>query len=158
MTFLAFMIFLASSAAAHDGPPYAIFTDRAVGPYTVDLWGDPDVGTGTFYVLLDGSPQEEGVSARLEVRPVSGRLDWVGADARREPARKGLRFVGEAAFDAEERWRVKVVVAGPRGAGGTEAEVDVTPPDMGRAGLWFFALPFIGVGALWAKALLTRRG
>lgn len=157
MSALAFMVFLAASAAAHDGPPYAIFTDRAVGPYTVDLWGDPDVGTGTFFVLVDGPPQEEGVFARLEVRPVTGRLPWASSDARREPVRKGLRFVGETPFDSQERWRVRLFLAGPRGAGGTEAEVDVTPPDLGRAGLWIFALPFLGVGALWAKALLTRR-
>lgn len=153
----AFMVFLAASAAAHDGPPYPIFTDRALGPYTVDLWGDPDVGTGTFYMLVDGSPQDEGVFVRLEVRPATGRLPWAATDARREPARKGLRFVGETRFDAEERWLVKVFIAGPQGAGGTEVPVDVTPPDLGRSGLWFFALPFLGVGALWAKALLTRR-
>ena len=62
-----------------------------------------------------------------------------------------------AAFDAEERWDVRVVLTGPRGEGRTEAAVDVTPPDLGRSGLWFFALPFLGVGALWAKALLSRR-
>lgn len=153
----AFMVFFAASAAAHSGPPYAIFTDRAVGPYSVDLWGDPDVGTGTFYVLVDAPAAEEGVFARVEVKPVSGRLSWASFDAVREASKKGLRFVAAPAFDAEERWLVKVVVAGPRGAGSAEAEVDVTPPDLGRAGLWFYALPFLGVGLLWAKALLTRR-
>lgn len=152
------MVFLAASAAAHDGPPYPIFTDRAVGPYAVDLWGDPDMGTGTFYVLVDVPPAEGAVFARLEVKPLSGRKPWASFDAPSEPVRKGLRFVGKADFDAEERWLVKVVLAGPRGAGAAEAEVDVTPPDLGRAGVWFYALPFLGVGFLWAKALLTRRG
>lgn len=158
MRLLAFMVFFAASAAAHEGPPYPIFTDRPVGPYTVDLWGDPDVGTGTFFILVDGAPQEEGVAARLEVRPSSGRRPWAAHEALREPARRGLRFVGLTAFDAEERWDVRVVLTGPRGAGEAEAAVEVTPPDLGRAGLWFFALPFLGVGALWAKALLSRRG
>lgn len=157
MRALAFLVFFAASAAAHEGPPYPVFTDRAAGPYTVDLWGDPDVGTGTFFVLVDGSPEEAGVAVRLEVRPSSGRLPWASHDAPREPARKGLRFVGLAAFDAEERWDVRVVLTGPRGRAQAEAAVDVTPPDLGRSGLWLFALPFVGVGALWAKALLTRR-
>lgn len=157
MSVWAFLVFFAASAAAHEGPPYPIFTDRAVGPYTVDLWGDPDVGTGTFYILVNGSPEEEGVAARLEVRPSSGRLPWAAHEAPREPVRKGLRFVGLPAFDAEERWDVRVVLAGPRGTGEAQAAVDVTPPDLGRSGLWFFALPFLGVGALWAKALSARR-
>lgn len=156
MSALAFMVFLAVSAAAHDGPPYAMFVDRAVGPYTVSLWGDPDVGTGTFFVLTDGTAGD-GTQARLEVWPVAKRLEPALFPTISEPTRRGLRFVGKAAFDAEERWNVKVLVSGPRGMGEATAEVDVTPPDLGRSGLWFFALPFLGVGALWAKALLTRR-
>lgn len=156
MSAWAFMVFLAASAAAHDGPPYAIYVDRAVGPYTVSLWGDPDVGTGTFFVLTDGTAGD-GTKVRLEVWPVAKRLEPAPSPTIQEPTRRGLRFVGKAAFDAEERWNVRVVLEGPRGSGSTSDEVDVTPPDLGRAGLWVFALPFLGVGALWAKALLSRR-
>jgi hypothetical protein len=114
------------------------------------------VGTGTFYVLADGQAGD-GTQARLEVWPVTKRLAPAAFPAPGEATRQGLRFVGKADFDAEERWAVKVVLSGPRGTAETTAEVDVTPPDLGRSGLWFFALPFVGVGALWAKALLTRR-
>lgn len=155
MTLLAFMVFLAGSVAAHEGPPYAVYVDRAVGPYTVSLWGDPDVGTGTFFVLTDGTAGD-GTQARLEVWPVAKRLEPAASATIQEPTRRGLRFVGTAAFDAEERWNVRVLLSGPRGTAETTAEIDVTPPDLGRSGLWFFALPFLGVGALWAKALLTR--
>ncbi|TBR20754.1 hypothetical protein EPO15_12205 [bacterium] len=157
MKALALSVFLAASAAAHEGPPYAIFVDRALGPYTVSLWGDPDVGTGTFFVLFDGPPQGDGTEVRLEVWPVSARLAPASAPAVREPLRSGQRFVSRPVFDAEERWNVRVVLSGPRGMGEATEAVDVTPPDLGKSGLWFFALPFLGVGALWAKALLTRR-
>ena len=29
-------------AAAHDGPPYPIVSERLAGPYEVSIWTDPD--------------------------------------------------------------------------------------------------------------------
>ena len=157
MRALALSVFLAVAASAHEGPPFAIFVERAVGPFSVDLWGDPDVGTGTFFVLVNAPAGAAVPTVSLEVKPVSGRLPPKTFETTREPARQGLRFVGRPAFDVEERWTVRVVVTGPAGAADASAEVDVTPPDLGRAGLWLYALPFLGVGGLWAKALLSRR-
>lgn len=40
-------------AWAHIGPPYPIMQDRKVGPFTVAVWSNPDVGTGSFFVIID---------------------------------------------------------------------------------------------------------
>ena len=150
MTPFHFIVFLALAASAHEGPPFPVLVDRAAGPYTVSVWADPDVGTGTFFILAEGP---EASSAELFVAPASGRLAEARWPAVREPARKGLRFVARPEFDAEESWRFRAVLGGAEVSGA----VDVTAPDLGRAGLWLYLLPFLGVGGLWVKALLSAR-
>ena len=46
-------VLCAPRAAAHNGPPFPIITDQRIGPYTVSLWTHPDLGTGTFFVLIN---------------------------------------------------------------------------------------------------------
>ena len=43
-------------AFAHIGPPYPIMQDRKIGPFTVAVWSNPDVGTGSFFVIIDPPP------------------------------------------------------------------------------------------------------
>ena len=65
----------AAPAAAHDGPPFPLMLDEKAGPYTVSVWADPDVGTGTFFIYVDapgGSAKD--VAVTVSVRPKSGRL------------------------------------------------------------------------------------
>ncbi|MGV3720338.1 MAG: hypothetical protein ACO1SX_05450, partial [Actinomycetota bacterium] len=52
---LALLLLSATPALAHQGPPYPIIVDRAVGPYTFTVWADPDVGTATFYMNVEGA-------------------------------------------------------------------------------------------------------
>ena len=161
MSLAALVLALAGTAAAHEGPPYPIMVDRRAGPYTLSVWGDPDTGTGTFFILADAGPEgpsHDDTAAELWVQPLTKRLPEARCPGVREPARAGLRFVARPPFDAEERWRVRVVLKGRRGRAEEAAEVDVTPPDLGRTGMFYFLLPFIGIGAVWAKAALARRG
>jgi hypothetical protein len=54
--FLATMLLAIGSsqtAWAHLGPPYPIMQDRKVGPLTVAVWSNPDVGIGSFFVVID---------------------------------------------------------------------------------------------------------
>ena len=37
---------------AHVGAPYPVLLEEPVGPYIVSALADPDVGTGTFYILV----------------------------------------------------------------------------------------------------------
>jgi hypothetical protein len=149
-----------SPVAAHEGPPYAIFVDRAAGPYVLSLWADPDVGIGTFYVMLDapvGATWPEETRVAVVVQPESGRLPEARHPARRQPSRQRVQYLAEVPFDAEERWRVRLLLEGPRGRGEVATAVDVTPPGLGPFDLILYLAPFVAVGFLWLRAVLVRR-
>ena len=50
------VLMLAMPAGAHNGPPFPIIENRTVGGCVISLWTHPDVGTGTFFVLVDPIP------------------------------------------------------------------------------------------------------
>src|SRR5271170_7407483 len=77
----------ATSAFAHIGPPYPIIENRKVGTMTVTVWSNPDVGTGSFFVIIDppkGSSVPADMKVRVAVQPVSGRLPEKAYGAWRE--------------------------------------------------------------------------
>ena len=151
----------AGPALAHEGPPFPILVDRRAGPYMVSVWTDPDIGTGTFFVILEppeGGKLPAGTSVRVAVRPVSGRLPEAVYPAQLQPARHGERYFTEARFDRGGRWRVRILLHGPQGAGELSAEVEPTPDGtLGPAELGLYLLPFLAVAGLWLKAVLRRR-
>lgn len=148
-------------ARAHEGPPFPIIMDRTVGPYLVSVWTDPDIGTGTFFVVLE--PQEgrvlpPGTEVHVGVRPVSGRLAEAVYTAVPQEVRYGARYFAEVQFDRGEMWHVRVRLAGPEGGGEVTAEVEATPDgSIGPIGLVVYLLPFLAVGFLWLKAVLRKR-
>lgn len=152
-----------STATAHEGPPFPILVDEIVGPYVVSVWTDPDIGIGTFYVVMDAGPDGEWVEpsvVRVAVEPVSGRLPEVGYDARpeRSRGRGAARYVTEVEFDRGEFWRVRIVIDSPAGGGELRSEVEATPDGtVGPIGLLIYSLPFILVAALWMRAVAVRR-
>src|SRR6476659_3503198 len=99
---LGFCLLAASPAAAHQGPPFPILVDQTAGPYVVSVWTDPDIGTGTFFVILE-APEGKRLPARTRVRigirPVSGRLPEVLYETAAQPVRQGARYFTEARFD-----------------------------------------------------------
>jgi hypothetical protein len=151
-----------SSAGAHQGPPYPIIVDKDLGPCLISVWADPDVGTGTFFIMLDphqkGGPFPAQTAVRIAVQPVSGRLNEVRYDAARDDTRGRMQYKALAQFDSQERWRVRVLVHTSEGDGEVGTEVEVTPPGYGRWDLLLYALPFIAVGSLWLRAALRTRG
>lgn len=151
----------ASPSLAHEGPPFPILVDRRAGPYVVDVWTDPDIGTGTFFVVLE-PPEGESLPARtavrIGVRPVSGRLPEAVYEAVAQPVRQGARYFAEVPFDRGGRWRVRILLDGSEGRGELAAEVEPTPDGtLGPGELILYLLPFLAVGFLWAKAALRRR-
>jgi hypothetical protein len=147
----------ARPAQAHEGPPFAILVDRRAGPYVVDVWGDPDIGTATFFVLLETAPPA-GTAVRLGVRPVSGRLPEVTYPAEAQAVRQGARYFTQAALDRGEMWRFRVLLDGPAGRGELAGEVLATPAgSLGPIDLLIYSFPFLAVGFLWLKAVLRRR-
>lgn len=149
-------------ALAHEGPPFAILTDRRVGPYVVSVWTDPDIGTGVFFVVLEppkGRELPERTSVRIAVRPVSGRLPEAVHPAEAQPVRYGARYFAEVPFDRGEMWRVRILVDGSEGGGELRSQVEATPAGtLGPIDLLLYLAPFLAVGFLWLKAALRRRG
>ena len=50
------LLLIPATARAHDGPPFPILVDQKVGPCMISVWTDPDVGTGTFFVIVSALP------------------------------------------------------------------------------------------------------
>jgi hypothetical protein len=145
---------------AHIGPPYPIMQNRKVGPFTVDVWSNPDVGVGSFFVIINrppGSSVPSDMKVQVAVKPVSGRLPETTYDAWREKLRDRVEFKAVVPFDKEEMWHVRILLISSQVSGETDTDVPVTPTLLGRWNLLLFALPFLGVGVLWFKAMATKR-
>ncbi|MEX0646967.1 MAG: hypothetical protein WEA56_16220 [Balneolaceae bacterium] len=146
---------------AHEGPPFPIIVDAEVGPYLVSVWTDPDIGIGTFFVVFepvsdDHSPEIN--SVQVAVQPTSGRLDEVLYAAESQRVRNGARYYAEVEFDQGEMWQVRVTIEGEDWEGELNSEVEATPDGtIGPIGLLVYALPFVGIGILWFRAIVIRR-
>jgi hypothetical protein len=150
----------ACPAAAHNGPPFPIIVDRRVGPCVISLWTHPDVGIGTFWVMVDpprGGAVPKDLKFEIGVQPVSGRLPEKRYAARPDNQRGQVQYYVEAPFDAQELWRVHLLVDSSAGHGETTATVEVTPPGLGRWDLLWYASPFAAVAFLWFRALVRKR-
>lgn len=147
---------------SHEGPPFPLLENETVGPYIVSVWTDPDIGTGRFFVILEGPEGQtdfpEPTLVEVAVRPVSGRLSEVVYHAEPQRSRVGARYYAEVEFDQGEMWHVRVRIESPQGGGTLEAEVEATPDgSIGPIGLFLYLLPFLAIGFLWLKAFLSRR-
>jgi hypothetical protein len=138
---------------AHAGPPFPIVVDRPVGPWTVSVWTDPDIGTGVVFVIVEGSTSPG--SVRVGAQPVDGGLPEALYDTERQGRPDDVRYFTKVKFDHGGMWRLRATLDG----GSVEAEVEATPD--GVLGPWeigLYAMPFLAVGFLWGKAVLRRRG
>ena len=157
---LPFVVFLllASTASAHEGPPFPLFVDQKVGRYLVSVWTDPDVGTGLFFVIVSAQDSTEipaDLRVQVGVQPVSGRLSETFYTAERENLQQ-IQYRAEVHFDAEELLRVRVRLESAQGNAETLATVEATPPGYGRWDLLLYLFPFLAVGVLWAIALIRK--
>jgi hypothetical protein len=147
-------------AWAHIGPPYPIVQDRKIGTLTVSVWANPDVGTGSFFVVVDppkGSSVPSDMKVQVSVEPVSGRLPEKSYDAWHEELHNRVEFKAVVPFDKEEMWRIRIRLASAETTGEIQTDVPVTPALLGRWDLLLFLLPFLGIAALWLKALSATR-
>lgn len=160
--FLALLLLALSAAPAwaHIGPPYPIMQNRKIGPLKIEVWSNPDVGVGSFFVVIDpppGSSVPSDMKVQVAVQPVSKRLPEAIYGAWREKLKDRVEFKAVAPFDKEEMWHVRVILASAAVSGETDTDVMVTPTLLGRWNLLLFLLPFLGVGFLWFKAVSVRR-
>ena len=148
------------ASQAHVGAPYPVLLEEAVGPYLVSALADPDVGKGTFYVLVtlvSGEPGPAGTTVTAWVEPEDGHQALSGHQAEREDTRYGERFVAEVPFDAEGPWQVQLAIEGPAGEGEVAFPVRVTPSGIGWLAMVACLLPFVVLGALWLRGSLRQR-
>lgn len=152
------LLLLASSLPlrAHNGPPFPIIVDRQVGPCTISVWTHPDVGIGTFFVILGGVVPKN-LKIEIGVQPVSGRLPEKRYATRLANLRGQVQYETQVAFDAQELWRVHVLLSSAQGNGETVATVEPTPPGLGRWDLLWYGSPFAAVGFLWFRAMARKR-
>lgn len=159
---LAALLLLSGTAPAwaHIGPPYPIMENRKIGPLKVDVWSNPDVGVGSFFVIIDpppGGTVPPDMKVQVIVQPLSKRLPPAAYNAWREALKDRVEFKADAPFDKEEMWRIRVLLASGQVTGETDTDVMVTPTLMGRLNLLLFLLPFLVIGFLWFKAATTKR-
>ncbi len=147
-------------AQAHEGPPFEIINEKSP-PYQISVWSDPDIGTGTFFVVLEPIDDDRFIepdSVLVHVAPVSAPHLEAGFHAGPQRVRYGARYYTEVPFDSGGFWHVRVQVAGAGRLHQTETDVEVTPDGtIGPIGLIVYLVPFALVGFLWLKAFLRRR-
>ena len=156
-----FLLLGGPPAQAHQGPPFPVLVDQKAGPYIASVWTDPDIGTGTFFVVLEapkGRRLPARTSVRIGVQPVTKRLPEVFYDAEPQPVDEGARYLAKVQFDKGEMWHVRITLGGSEGGGEMTTEVEATPDGiLGPLGSLVYAFPFLAVGFLWIKAVLRRR-
>ncbi|HTP87065.1 MAG TPA: hypothetical protein VMJ34_08955 [Bryobacteraceae bacterium] len=145
---------------AHNGPPFPIITDKVVGPVKISLWTHPDIGTGTFWVIVDPLPGQSipgDLKIHVAVQPVNHRIPERIADAPRDDSTSQLQYIALIDFDRDEFVRARVIIQSARGTGDASATVEITPVAPKRWEMYLFLAPFLMVGFLWFRAVTTRR-
>ena len=156
------LIAFAPQTIAHEGPPFPIIVDKEVGPYLVSVWTDPDIGIGTFFVVMEpkdeASERDDIKSVQIGVAPTSGRLDEKVYTAEAQRTRSGARYMTEVEFDKGEMWKVRIILEGEGWGDELHSEVEATPDgSIGPVAVVIYALPFVCVGILWIRAIMRRR-
>jgi hypothetical protein len=147
-------------ARAHNGPPFPIIVDKRVGPCVVSLWTHPDIGTGTFWVIVDppkGGVVPKDLKVEVAVQPVNARIAERRFAAARDDSSSQLQYKVEAQLDRQEFIHARVILTSAAGSGDAMATVEVTPVGFGRWDLLFYSLPFLAAGYLWFRAMVRRR-
>jgi hypothetical protein len=131
-----------------------------IGPYVVSVWGHPDVGTGAFFIRLEPPPGgkiSSDATVHVGIQPLSGRLAEVRYAAQRQQVRRYVQYQAEVPFDAQELWRVRIIVQSSGGSGEATVDVETIPPGFGRWDVLVYLFPFLAVGFLGLQVSLYRR-
>jgi hypothetical protein len=155
-----FLLACIMPASAHNGPPFPIIENKKVGPCVISLWTHPDIGTGTFFVLINSSENgklPDDLKIQIGIVPESGRLPEVIYTATRDDSRDPIEYKALTEFDRDEFWRVRLIVQSAQGSGEALSRVEATPPGYGRLDLLLYLVPFLAVAFLWFWGMTRRR-
>jgi hypothetical protein len=156
----ALALLLVSPASAHNGPPFPIIENRKMAGCVISLWTHPDIGTGTFFVLVDAVPGgkiPDDLKVQIGIQPESGRLVEVVYPAVRSDSRGQVEYNASAQFDRDEFYRVRLILRSSQGSEEALSRVEATPPGYGRWDLLLYLLPFLAVAFLWFRSMSRRR-
>jgi hypothetical protein len=137
-----------------------MISDRRMGPCIVSLWTHPDVGTGTFFVVVNPAPGAsipKDLKFEIGVRPVTGRLKEQFYWTTPKDDSGQTHYYAWVPFDKEEMWRVNLYLRSAAWNGTITGDVSVTPVGLGQWDLLLFSLPFLGVGFLWFMGMKRTR-
>jgi hypothetical protein len=151
---------MASAAQAHNGPPFGIVIDRRIGPDLVNVWANPDIGTGTFFVFVDppaGGKVPDDLKVEIAAQPVGKRIPEIRFTAHRQAKPGQVEFDASTPFDRQEFWRFRFILTSAQFSGDVAVTQEVTPVGFGRWDLLLYLLPFLAVGFLWFRALERKR-
>lgn len=160
ITFVSLVLFAAATARAHEGPPFPVIVDQPVDDYLVSVWADPDLGTGTFYVMIDPANKQVKIAepeVEVWVQPTSERLPKVSYTAERQEIRNRMQLAAYPEFDELAMWSIGIRITPPgKQTAELTTEVEVTPPGLGPWDLLIYLFPFGLIGVLWGAALMRR--
>jgi hypothetical protein len=154
------LVAMSGAAKGHNGPPFGIVVDRRIGPDLVNVWANPDIGVGTFFVYVDppaGGKVPDDLKVEIAAQPVSKRIPEIRFAAARQKPSGQVEFDAATPFDRQEFWRFRIILSSAQFHGEAAVTQEVTPVGFGRWDLLWFALPFLAVGFLWFKALRRKR-
>ena len=157
---IAFLLCWLAFASAHTGPPEPVLVDQLIGPYPVSVWADLEVGTGRFFIRLESpadGKRSSDITVQVGVQPVSGRLAEARYQAQRQVRGRQVQYQAEVPIDAQELWRVRIIVQGADGSGEATLDMMAVPPGLGRWDMLIYVFPFLAVGCLWLQVVLYRR-
>ena len=156
-----FLLALSVPAAAHNGPPFPIIEHQQVGPFMISLWTHPDLGTGTFFVIVDPAPGKampSDLKATITVQPETGRLPEASYDMWRDPVRNQVEFDNNVvAFDKQEYWRVRLTLQSSEGRYEAFSRVVPTPTGLGKWDLLLYSFPFAFIAYMWYRGMSRRK-
>jgi len=161
MPSIALLLCWLAVVSAHTGPPTLILVDHMIGPYSVSVWVDPEVGTGTFFIRLEplssGAAIPDDTTVQIGVQPLSGRLAEARYAARRQEVSGHVQYQAAVPFDAQELWRARIIVHSSGGGGEATIDVEAIPPGLGQWDVLLYLFPFLAVGFLGLQMVLYRR-
>ena len=158
--FCTFIFWGSISAYAHNGPPFPIVTDKQIGTVKIAVWTHPDIGTGTFFVLVDplpGTLVPNDLKIDLGIQPTSNRLPEVMYPMQRDGGRGEVQYNAQVEFDRQDFFRVRVHVQSSDGSGEAVSQVEATPQGFGRWDLLFYLSPFLAIAALFYHGVRKKR-
>ena len=163
LRFILLLIFFDGSnklAKAHNGPPFPIVTDKQIGTVKIAVWTHPDIGLGTFFVLVDpmpGTSVPNDLKIDLGIQPTSNRLPEVVYPMQRDTGRGQIQYNAQVEFDKQDFFKVRIQVRSSAGSGEVSSQVEATPQGFGRWDLLFYLLPFLFIAAMFYRGVRKSR-